>query len=439
MNNTVTESKLKKNKFTLLLLVLSGALIYALPYFKGYYYDVYTELFNLNATQYASLGSVFGLVGIFGYLFGGFISDKFSTRKLMVFSLIGTGLLGFVLLTFPPYPVVFAIHALWGVTSLLTYWSPLVKATRSIANPDEQGKAFGFMEGGRGIVNIIHASGMLALFSVITRATNSKTGLITLIAGYSVINIVLGILLFVKFKDPYEPVKETNGKKELINIPLLKKLLKMPTTWLAVIIIFTSYTMMINYYYFTPYTTEVFGATTVIAAAFTIFSQYCRPIGSGLTGVIADKIGSSNILAICFVIMIVGIFGITYTPGSPSLIYIVLAFAGAIYASMYGIQAMHYAILEEGDYPLETTGTLTSIICTLGYSAEFITPLIGGVLLDKFPGATGYRYFFTFLGVLAIIGLVSTFAWMYLTKEKRAEIARKRKGITVKGGAMQSN
>ena len=439
MNNTYTESKLKKNKFTLLLLVLSGALIYALPYFKGYYYDVYIELFNLTATQFASLGSVFGFISIFGYLFGGFIADKFSTRKLMVFSLISTGLLGFVLLTFPPYPVVFGIHALWAVTSIVTYWSPLVKATRSIANPDEQGKAFGFMEGGRGVVNIVHASAMLALFSVIAGSTSNRSGLMTIIIGYSIINIVLGILLFVKFKDPYDPVVETNGKKEFINVPLLKKLLKMPTTWLAVIIIFTSYAMIINYYYFTPYTTEVFGATTVVAAAFTIFSQYCRPIGSGLTGIIADKIGSSKILAICFIIMIVGIFGLTYTPGNPSFIYVVLVFAGAIYASMYGIQAMHYAILEEGDYPIETTGTLTAIICTLGYSAEFITPLIGGVLLDKFPGVAGYRYFFTFLGVLAILGLISTFAWMYLTKEKRFEIADKRKEIAIKAGAAQKN
>lgn len=433
MNNKITESKLSKNKFTLFLLVLSGALIYALPYFKGYYYNVYIDAFKLTDTQFASLGSVFGLVSIFGYIFGGFIADKFSTRKLMTLSLITTGLLGFLLLTFPPYPVVLAIHALWGVTSIVTYWSPLVKATRSIANSDEQGKAFGFMEGGRGVVNIIHASLILALFSVIAKASNDITGLRTIITTYSIINIILGILIFVKFKDPYEPDIKSNEKKEFINVPLLKKLIKMPTTWLAVIIIFTSYSMIINYYYFTPYTTEMFGATTVVAAAFSIFSQFMRPLGSGMTGIAADKFGSSKILAICFIIMIVGILGITYTPGNPSFIYVIIVFAGAIYASMYGIQGLHYAILEEGDYPLETTGTLTSIICTLGYSAEFITPLIAGVLLDKFPGALGYKYFFTFLAVLAIIGLISTFVWMHLTKEKRAEIEKLRKKVVMQG------
>ena len=52
---------------------------------------------------------------------------KAHTRGTAIISLVTTGICGFVLLLFPPYPVVFAIHCIWGITSILTFWSALVK------------------------------------------------------------------------------------------------------------------------------------------------------------------------------------------------------------------------------------------------------------------------------------------------------------------------
>jgi hypothetical protein len=37
-------------------------------------------------------------------------------------------------------------------------------------------------------------------------------------------------------------------------------------------------------------------------------------------------------------------------------------------------------------------------------------PLIGGVLLDKYPEETGYRYLFAFIVVLSFFGLLSALA-----------------------------
>jgi len=35
-------------------------------------------------------------------------------------------------------------------------------------------------------------------------------------------------------------------------------------------------------------------------------------------------------------------------------------------------------------------------------------PMLGGVLLDRYPGALGFRYFFAFIAGLSIIGFLST-------------------------------
>ena len=106
MSEKNTGSKLKKNMPTLFILVLSGAMIYSLPYFRNYYYDAFVEAFNITNTQMGALGSAYGGFSIIAYGLGGFCADRWPARYLMTISLITTGALGFVLLLFPPYPVV---------------------------------------------------------------------------------------------------------------------------------------------------------------------------------------------------------------------------------------------------------------------------------------------------------------------------------------------
>lgn len=406
---------------TLIILIISGAMIYALPYFRSYYYDAFVECFGITNTQMGALGSAFGGFSVFAYCLGGFCADRWPARQLMTISLVATGICGFVLLLFPPYPVVFAIHCIWGITSILTFWSALVKAIRSLANSDEQGKAFGFFEGGRGIVNMVQSAIILALFGYIVSVSTNKTALSAVIIIYSAICVLLGILVFFMFKEPEREEGESTPQK-LFDMKILKRVAKMPTTWLQIVIIFCSYAMIISYFYITPYATSVFGTSAIIAAALGYFSQYCRPVGCFASGIFADRFGSSKILSISYLIMLVGIIGLIFVPGKPSMIWMLLVFIAAIYASMYAIQSMHFAIMEEGEYPLEITGTATAIVTPLGYSAEFFMPVIGGMCLDRWAGATGYKVFFCILGGLAVIGLLASLMWMRVTKEKRLKI-----------------
>lgn len=411
------DSQLKNNIPTLIILIISGAFIYALPYFRNYYYDTFIESFHINNTQMGALGSVYGITSMISFCFGGFCADKWPTKYLLPISLVSTGILGFVLLTYPPYPVVFLIHALWGVTCILTFWNALIIAIRALANSDEQGKVFGFFEGGRGIVNIVQSAFVLSLFGYISKVSTEQKALSAVILTYSSICVLLGFIVFISLERK-DTVKGTADKK-ILEKDILIKILKMPTTWLCSAIIFTSYAVIISYFYITPYTTSVFGVSAVIAAALGYFSQYCRPLGCFFTGIVADKIGSSKMMAIAYLILISGLVGVIAVPGQPSMIWLLLVFIAAIYVSMYGIQSLHYAILEEGDYPLEITGTATAIIMPIGYSSEFIVPITAGFCLDKWTGLQGYKIFFGILTALCVIGFLTVLIWMYVTKEKR--------------------
>ena len=94
-----------------------------------------------------------------------------------------------------------------------------------------------------------------------------------------------------------------------------------------------------------------------------------------------------------------------------------------IYISMYALQATHLAILVEGDYPVETTGTVAMPLMIIGYSGEIFMPIVAGACLDHWCGTDGYKVLFTILLGLTIVGLITAIIWQRVTKEKRIEIS----------------
>ncbi|MED4635756.1 MFS transporter [Peribacillus frigoritolerans] len=420
------KGKLRKNIPTLVILIIAGEMIYTLPYFRNYYYDVFLNAFHLTNTQMGTLGSAYGVCCLISYIFGGYVADRWRTKHLLSISLFATGILGFALLLYPPYPVLLLIYAAWGITSIMTFWVALIKAVRSLASENEQGKAFGFFEGGRGAAKVIESALVLGLFAILAKQLSDKLALSSVIIFYSVMCILLGFMIMLLYKEPdgnnsSGEIKEKEDKK--FDWAILLRILKMPTTWLAAILILTSYAMINSFYYITPYATAAFGASTIIAAALGYFSQYCRPIGSFGSGIIGDRIGISNMVIIGYCVLALGLAALIVLPGKPSFILLLLVFIAIIYISMYALQATHFAILVEGDYPVETTGTVAIPLMIIGYSGEIFMPIVAGACLDHWSGTDGYKVLFTILLGLTIVGLITAIIWQRVTKEKRKEIS----------------
>ncbi|MCL2496684.1 MAG: MFS transporter [Clostridiales bacterium] len=398
-------TSLKKNFFRLLLLTTAGATIYTLPYFRSYFYDAYMAMYSLTNVQMGSLGSAYGLLGLLSYLLGGVLADGVSARKLLSLSLVLTGLGGFAHLMTRSYIVLLVIYGMWGITSLLTFWPALIKAIRMLASNDEQGRAFGIFEGVRGIVNAIVYPLGLAIFGLITKTASDIAGLNGVIICYSSITLVCGIGVFFSIADTEKVERKKFEMQNLIRIA------KMPAVWLICFILFMTYSFNMSFYYFTPYATQVFGSSAVFAAAITMLAQYCRPVAAISAGFLGNKIGNAHVRLVSMALMALGTIAILLIPGHMSMMPLFITACVVIYVAMYANYGLVFAMLQEGHVPMEVSGIAIGLVSTLGYLPEVLAPLVAGTLLDKYPGAQGYQYFFTILTVCAVLGVIGIFVW----------------------------
>lgn len=402
--------------FQLVLITIAGAMIYGLPYFRSYFYDAYLETYHLTNTQMGSFGSIFGLFGMISYLFGGVVADMVSTRKLMSVSLILTGLGGILHLMNPGYGMLLAIYALWGFTSLFAFWPSLVKCLREISNENERGKAYGFMDGGRGITFAVDGICIVAVFGYFSKKAGDLGGLNGVIIYYSAIAIALGILVFLLLKDTKNEGEAAQGNEEKITLSKVVQVLKMPSVWILSAILCCTYVMNISFYYFTPYATARFGMAATAGAFVTLAAQYVRPVASFGGGAIADKIGKSKVMYVTFSMMALGTLLLVVMGNMSSAVFIGLCIL--IYTGMYGGYSLVFSMMEEGGIPIQVAGTATGFVCTLGYLPEVVVPFCSGKLLDTF-GDDGYRYMFIAIVVIMITGIVMLAVWdRYLKRIK---------------------
>ncbi|WP_291953204.1 MFS transporter [Campylobacter sp.] len=402
------ECKLKSNFFTLLLLSFCGSIIYGLPYFRKYYYDDYMTLYNLNNFEMGLLGSAYGLLGLFSYALGGYLADRFTPKKLLIFSLVATGFGGFLHLFFTSLNALLVIYGAWGITSLLTFWPSLMKIVRSLANSKEQARAYGIFEGGRGVVGAIHLAIATSIFGYFQTKALAGKGIEMVIIFYSIAPIVSAFLLFFLLKDNTEEESEKMKLKDLVF------LIKNSALWLVVAITFCTYFFNMSFYYFTPYASNVIGTSAVFAAILTVLAQYIRPISSTIGGFLADGCGKAKIMMIGFILMGLGvIFLILSSKLSGFLQMSVLTLACVIvYIAMYSNFGIYYSLLSEGKIPLHLAGMAIGIVSTFGYLPEIFSPLLAGDLLDRFPGVKGYYIYFSIMIVMAILGVIFCMVWI---------------------------
>ena len=396
-------SKLKGNMWRLIILAIAGSLIYGLPYFRTYYYDAYLSAYNLTNIQMGSLGSIFGVFGMVSYLFGGVVADFISPKKLISISLILTGVAGFFHLVANSYATLLIIYLVWGFTALFAFWPALVKGIRSLAGPDEQGKAYGFMEAGRGVTNAVHLAIALAIITAVTAQRGSADGLKGGIVFYSVVVIVLGVLVLLFFKDP-----ETNDQSERFNFKQVLTVIKLPQVWILCLILCCTYVMNMSYSYFNPYATSALGVAMIGGTIVTIMADYIRPFASVGGGILADRLGRPRIMTIGFAIMAAGTFAIALFPSMSVPVFVLLC--AVVYVGMYCNYGIVFSLMEDGGIPMEVSGTAIGLISTIGYLPEVFCPFVAGVVLDTFS-ESGYKYYFLAMGVIMLIGIVGIMIW----------------------------
>ena len=76
----------------------------------------------------------------------------------------------------PPSVVMTIIYGFWGFTTVCLFWAALIRATREWGGTDYQGRAFGWLEGGRGAAAATLGTLAFILFSWVTPESQSSGG-----------------------------------------------------------------------------------------------------------------------------------------------------------------------------------------------------------------------------------------------------------------------
>ncbi|MBW2542830.1 MAG: MFS transporter [Deltaproteobacteria bacterium] len=403
-----------RRSLIMLILCLTGGTIFGLPYTFEVFYIPMQQAMGLSKTQMGVLMGLFAGVSMAAYFPGGWLADRFSPRKLIALGMTSTGLGGFYFATFPDYGSLLWLHAYWGVSINLVFWSAMIKATRDWAPSAEQGRAFGTLEAGRGVFEVLPAMAMLAVFAWLG---STDAALATVLVGFSVVNITLGLAAWWVLEDRSDigecdsmPRMSGNGWARVVTV------LKMPTVWLTAIIIMATNTAYWATYYFTPYASEVFLLSVAIAGLLSIGRMWVKPFAALASGFVADRFGISRTVAFFMVVTTIsfGLFAIT--PSNEALLPLVVVNLAVAAAGIFSLRGIYWALLDEGSVPASLTGTAAGAASVIGFLPEIYMPLIGGVILDGNPGASGYRLLFTGVTAAMTVGVGAAFV---LLRRKR--------------------
>ncbi len=384
-------------------LCISAGSIYLLPFLQEVYYKPLAEALSLNNTEVGSLMSIYGVFAMLSYFPGGWIADKVSPRILITFSLISTGLIGLYFATLPSYQISLIIHALWGITTTLLFWSAIVRVTRNWAPSNEQGRAFGILQMGRGVSDILMSMPILAVFGILG---SSYFALSMVIVQISLLTIISGLIAWFVLED------EDGGENSSVGtfnsgLREITTVLKLPVVWLIAVVVLAAYSAYWGTYRFTSYSTDIFSLSVVAAGAISIGKMWMSPPSALLAGFISDKIGIAKSVAILFVVLIFSFIVFAFMPGIPSLLPVMIVNVAIASLAVFALRGIYFALLEEGGIPMIITGTATGFISMIGFTPDVFMPLIGGVLLDNLPSVEGYRIFFLIVAGICGLGLMA--------------------------------
>lgn len=382
-------------------LVFTGGTIYTLPYLRQAFHGTMLEALGVGNQKLGWLNSAFGVLALVCYLPGGWVADKFSARKLLTFSMIVTGATGFLFALFPPYPYLVALHALWGVTTILTYWAALIKATRGWGCAEEQGRAFGFLDGGRGIVEGV--VGLVAIF-VFAQFADRVAGLAGVIVTYSAATLVGGVLAWFFVPE----LDDEGGGKTAVDMAQIGAVIRMPVVWAHALVILFAYFAYWGTFDLASFATDGFGQSDAFGASLANLRNWVRPVAAIGAGLLADKIKPSRAVTGAFLMLVVAYGVMAAMPTTASMLWLLWIDTAVVAIAVYALRGVYYALLEEGNVPLYLTGTAVGFVSIVGYTPDIVMPIFMGWLLDTYPGALGHQYLFGALAFGAIAGVVAT-------------------------------
>ncbi len=406
----------------LAMLIVAGEAVFFLPFvLPRIFRPTYLETFQLTNLQLGTAFSLYGVVAMISYLAGGPLADRYSARKLMTIALFTTAAGGFVLTLIPTFWVVVLLYGFWGLTSILLFWAALLRATREWGGEGQQGMAYGFLDGGRGLIAALLGSVSVAIFASMlpqslgdldhAHKSAAFSRIIWIFTG--LVSIVACLVWFIipDSKELYRPEKASR-----FDFSTLSLVTRMPSIWLQAIIVLCAYVGYKCTDDFSLYAYDAFGYSDVDAAKLGTVSYWVRPLVAVAAGLLADRYRGSHIISLGFLIMFLGALMIGLGIARPGSYWMLAMVVVTISIGIYALRAIYFALFQESMIPFAVTGTAVGVVSVVGYTPDIFMGPVMGYLIDNYPGAEGHQYLFLLLCVFAAIGLICSIWFARLNK-----------------------
>jgi MFS family permease len=403
-------------------LTLAAGAIYPLIYLRQNFEISILESFGISNSQLGQCYSMLGVIFVATYLPSGWLADKVAPRWLIAFSLAMTGVLGLWFSTMPSFESLLIIFAGWGIVTGLTFWAALIKGVAVLAHHDEQGRFFGLLDGGRGLVEAILATIAVAWFaySLGTLEQSTAVALQKVIYLYVGFALMLAPIILIAIDDVRDdaPASASDNKASTL-LADLKTIFGKTEVLLAAFCILCGYQLFWATYSFSGYMQQSYGLTAVAVGSITVAKLWMRPIGAVAAGFIGDRFNREKVLAALMLAGSIALAALIVLPLSASIgmLLAVVLFIGLM---TYAIRGIFWATLDSCEIPIRIKGLAIGVISLIGYSPDIYLPLINGVLLDRFPGKPGYSIYFAGIVFMGLLGTLSAWRLHVLVRNRDA-------------------
>ncbi len=393
-------------------LVFAGEIVFSLPFhIARFFRPTLLNVFDLSNAEFGDVLAIYGITAMIAYFPGGAIADRFSTRKLMTISLVGTALGGIYFAQIPGTLGLSVLFGYWGATTILLFWAALIKATREWGGKLAQGRAFGILDGGRGLIAAGAATFAVMLFS---RSLPDGSGDIDVYQRTDALRIIIyfyTILTFAAALLAWFFIPDSKREKTSSSANLfigIGKVLRNRLVWLQAVIVVSSYCGYKGLDYYSLYAVDVMDMSEVNAAWFVSNAAYLRAFAAIIAGLLVDRFSATKVLGFVFVLLLINY--IMLAVFSPASIAVNLIFGNLIFtfAGVYALRGVYFALLEETNIQKILTGTAVGLISVIGYTPDVFFNSAAGRILDASPGLAGFQNFYMFLAVFAVTGLIAT-------------------------------
>lgn len=428
MANTIAQTPASTEKtielkryFQFSLLLLAAGAIFPLMYLRQNFETSILEVFQITTSDLGNYYSMLGVMYFVCYVPSGWLADRLSPRLLVTFSMVATGVLGLWFASVPSKDVLVYIFLGWGFAAGLTFWASMLKGVKMLAHKDEQGRFFGILDGGRGLVEAVLATVAIAIFAyaVETNGLSNTLALKQVVYMYSFTCIAIGVLTFLFFRGGNAAEEETGTKGSGNLLRDLKFLASIPELWMVALIIFCGYQLFWATYSFSAFMQEGYQLTAVTAGFITVAKLWMRPIGGIGAGILGDKYGKENILAISLLGSTLGLVSLILFPQLNS-VYLLLGIVLLIGVLTYAIRGLYWAILDDCDVPMQVTGLAIGVISLIAYTPDIFLPQINGYIAARYEGITVYNLYFGYIAVMGAIGTLAALKLKTMVSKKRA-------------------